>query len=64
MSDTITNDEELQITAPEHSLPPCALEELPEVMQQVLYHHKEGKEYQPFLHKISISLLEKKTVME
>lgn len=34
MSDTITNDEELQITAPEHSLPPCALEELPEVMQQ------------------------------
>ncbi len=34
MSDTITNDEELQITAPEHSLPPCTLEELPEVMQQ------------------------------
>lgn len=34
MSDTITNDEELQITAPEHSLPPYALEELPEVMQQ------------------------------
>ena len=29
MSDTIANDEELHITAPEHSLPPCALEELP-----------------------------------
>ena len=33
MSDTIANDEELQITAPEHSLPPCALEDLPEKMQ-------------------------------
>ena len=34
MSDTIANDEELHITAPEHSLPPCALEELPEAMQR------------------------------
>ena len=34
MPDTISHDEELQITAPEHSLPPCALEDLPEVMQQ------------------------------
>ena len=33
MPDTINNDEELQITAPEHSLPPCALEELPEAMR-------------------------------
>ena len=33
MSDTIANDEELQITAPEHSLPPCALEDLPEKVQ-------------------------------
>ncbi|WP_418764942.1 DEAD/DEAH box helicase [Mailhella sp.] len=34
MSETISNDEELQITAPENSLPPCALEDLPEVMRQ------------------------------
>lgn len=33
MSDTIANDEELQITAPEDSLPPCALEDLPEKVQ-------------------------------
>ena len=33
MPDSITNDEELQITAPEDSLPPCALEDLPEGMQ-------------------------------
>ena len=33
MQDSIKNDEELHITAPEDSLPPCTLEELPEVMQ-------------------------------
>lgn len=32
-------------------------------MQQVLYHHKEREEYQPFLCEICVSLL-KKTVME
>ena len=30
MPDTIKNEEELHITAPEDSLPPCSLEELPE----------------------------------
>lgn len=34
MPDTMNNDEELKITAPEDSLPPCALEDLPESMQQ------------------------------
>lgn len=33
MPDSIKNDEELQITAPEDSLPSCTLEELPEAMQ-------------------------------
>ncbi len=34
MSDTMINDEELKITAPEDSLPPCTLEDLPETVQQ------------------------------
>ena len=34
MPDTMINDEELKITAPEDSLPPCALEDLPETVQQ------------------------------
>jgi len=34
MSDIINPDEELRITAPEDSLPPSSLEQLPEVMQE------------------------------
>ena len=34
MPDTIKNEEELHITAPEDSLPPCSLEELPDIMRE------------------------------
>lgn len=34
MPDTMINDEELQISAPEDSLPPCTLEDLPENVQK------------------------------
>lgn len=34
MPDIIKNEEELHITAPEDSLPPCSLEELPDIMRE------------------------------
>ena len=34
MPDTIKNEEELHVTAPEDSLPPCSLEELPDIMRE------------------------------
>ncbi|HJD98249.1 DEAD/DEAH box helicase [Mailhella massiliensis] len=34
MPDTINNEEELHVTAPEDSLPPCSLEDLPESMRE------------------------------